>query len=103
MDLARFYDFFKLKNLILGSLIEDEHASDSNLEYEPPSSRSSKKKHVIIPESDSDSSDDDIALQYLQAVKTRGKEVKKIRLYGRTKKLNLMSKKTSSSQICQRK
>ncbi|KAH9638365.1 hypothetical protein HF086_006545 [Spodoptera exigua] len=71
MDPSRFYGYSKHVNPIPGDgfLSDDDLVSDSDPEYEPSSSRLPKKRPIFIPESDSESSDDNIPLQKLQSNK----------------------------------
>lgn len=61
MDPARFYGTQKHVNTIPGdgSLSDNELASDSDSEYVPPRQFLSHKRSLVIPETDSDSSDDE--------------------------------------------
>lgn len=56
MDPSRFYGCSKFVNPIPGDgfLSDDDIVSDLDLEYEPSSSRLPKKRHILIPESDSE-------------------------------------------------
>lgn len=99
MDPSRFYGCSKHVNPIPGDgfLSDDDLVSDSDPEYEPSSSRLPKKRHILIPESDSESSDDNIPLQKLQSNKKRVKNSKKTLYNGNLTKWNHTIKITSYS------
>ncbi|GBP74879.1 PiggyBac transposable element-derived protein 3 [Eumeta japonica] len=78
MDPSLFYGSSKHVNTIPGDgvLSDDDLDSDSDPNYEPNSHRARPKKNIIIPESESDCSDNDINPQILQASSTSKKKTK---------------------------
>ncbi|GBP32950.1 hypothetical protein EVAR_20130_1 [Eumeta japonica] len=76
MDPSLFYGSSKHVNTIPGDgvLNDDDLDSDSDPNYEPNSHRARPKKNIIIPESESDCSDNDINPQILQASSTSKKK-----------------------------